>query len=641
MAYRYIDPGTGGIVVSSLWGYIVTVLAAIAAFIAYLVKPLRRLLTNIRFLTIVVVVIALIIMVLSVASGMNHEKVILLGIDALDASLVERMIKEGKLPNFQKLEYSRLESSIPPETPVAWSAAATGMNPGKFGLFDFIGRKGYNPVLTLVEEKKGIVGTKYSSGLKGTPIWDMTSAARIPTTVVKWPVTFPAEEIYGRMLSGLGTVDVRGLLNSYSFYTEKNETNREGDTGRIVSVQRKDNVIDTQLYGPLLNGQDMKENMKIWISNEFVTLDFNEKTYRIEKGSWSEWIRLKFRGGILKDVYGIFRVYLINTDPLEMYVTSVQIDPENQLLDITYPSEYGKELADEIGLFYTMGMAEDTKAVEEGKISKEVFLQQINQIETEREKIFWKEFSRLDGLLAFAFDSGDRLQHIFWGQKDVEDYYIRKDKFLGKILERMDDDTKLIVFSDHGFTNFDRTVTINRWLVEQGYMSVKDNGTLLDFVKWNETKAYSLGFSSIYLNLKGREPQGVVEDREIVEEIIGKLKNLTDPKTGKKVIVSAHKREDVYSGKYLEDAPDIIIGFEKGYRMSWQNAIGGITEEIFSDNTDEWKGDHLVDNSRVPGVVFANFEIRKDAKIIDIAPTVLGMFGIESDMDGRNLAVEK
>ncbi len=635
--YNYIDPGTGGIVISSLWGIIAAVLTALAAFIVtYFIRPLRRLVKNIKFLTILVVIIALIIMAASIASHRDSGKVVLLGIDAMDAGLVEKMIAEGKLPNFQRLNYARLQSTVPPETPVAWSAAATGMNPGGYGIYDFITRKGYTPVLTLTEEKRGLVSTSYISGMKGTPLWKIVGDAGIPVTVIKWPVTFPAQAVNGKLLTGLGTVDVRGLLNSYSFYTERNITKGENDVGRVVNLEFKNGTAEAFLYGSLVNGKEAKLPMRIHIG-DCISLDINGTVHELDHG-WSDWIRVKFSYGLLRDVYGIFKVY-ISTDPFEMYVTSIQIDPENQLLDITYPKEYGKELVDEIGLFYTMGMPEDTKAIEEGRISKEVFLEQVYQIEAEREKIFWKEFDKSNGLLAFAFDSGDRLQHILWGQKEIEEYYIQKDRFLGKLLDRMGD-TPLIIFSDHGFTDFNRSVNINRWLVENGFMSVNGNGMLFDFVNWNETEAYSLGFSSIFVNVKGREPEGIVDNRErVVDEIIEKLRNLTDPETGKKVIVNLYKREDVYSGKYLDDAPDIIIGFEKGYRMSWHNAIGGITDNVFDTNKDVWIGDHLVDRSRVPGVVFANFEIKKQANIIDIAPTVLELFKIKPDMDGENLAV--
>jgi len=368
----------------------------------------------------------------------------------------------------------------------------------------------------------------------------------------------------------------------------------------------------------------------------------------------------------MKEVYGILKVYLLSTEPdFNMYATSIQIDPENPLVEITYPKNYAKELVKEIGLFYTLGMPEDTKAVTENRISKDIFFEQIKQIENEREKMFWYEFDKFkEGIFAFGFDAGDRLQHIFWEDKvleddgfkiakEIEEYYIAKDKFLGQVLDRLEGtNISLIIFSDHGFNSFERAVDINTWLVENNYMTLTkeldefeegDEGGLFKYVDWSKTKAYSLGFASIYINLKGRESKGIIEEGDkdnLVEKIIETLGKLTDSKTGGKVIMHLYKREEAYSGKFIDEAPDIVIGFREGYRMSWQTAIGGLSSEVIKDNEGEWTGDHLMDRSYVPGVIFTNFKIKKENPgLIDIAPTVLSLLDLEipEEMDGKSL----
>ncbi len=675
----YIDPGTGSVIAGSLWGVISSILIAIGAFLmAYFIRPLRRLLTRVwkaikqsGWLGLMFGLAVAIIIITSViinyqdteGFGMVDKKVIVLGIDAMDPKVVERMMNEGRLPNLKKLAdsggYSRLATTTPPETPVAWSAAATGTNPGGYGIFDFIGRdpETYLPRLSLVEQGSGATGTQYTSALRGTPFWKITSNAGIPTTVIKWPVTFPAEEVNGRMLSGLGTVDIRGLLNSYSFYTEKEAKQGPMDAGRIVRVSPQGGRIDTVLYGPRVQkGSDVTEAevpMTVTIQGSHALLNVGGSDYKVDSGNWSPWIRVAFSAGLLRNVYGTFRVYVLNTTPeFSMYVTSVQIDPENPQYDISYPKSYSKELANEIGLFYTMGQPEDTKALSEGRISREVFMEQFWQIEEEREKMFWQEFQRFGGVLAFGFDSGDRMQHMFWETKtpkEIEDYYTKKDEFVGKLLERMDENTSLVIFSDHGFSTFNRSVCINAWLVENGFMTLtqeptdKDPGTLFRYVDWNRTKAYSLGFASIFINLKGREGKGIVEPEEkekLIDEIIGKLNRLSDPETNRKPVLKLYRGSEIYSGDFVGESPDIIIGFDEGYRMSWENAIGGVRNFILKDNTEEWKGDHLIDPSRVPGVVFASFNITKDNPgLMDIAPTALSLLGLEipGTMDGRSL----
>jgi len=583
------------------------------------------------------------------------DKVLVIGIDALDPKIINKLI--DKLPNFRRLEtYASLETTIPPETPVAWSAASTGTNPGKYGIFDFIDRdlKNNQPKLNLTIEKEGIIKPEYICAMRGTPFWRVLTQNNIPATIIRWPVTFPPEKVKGYMLSGLGVVDAKGMLNNYSFYTDK-ETDNEDGKEKVIVVKIENNTIKTYISGPLIRKKneivDKKIPMNIEIKNDKITIKIDEKEYIIKNNEWSEIIKIKFKILPFIDYHGIFNIYLQSIKPFEMYMSSIQIDPENQFIDITYPKEYGKELVKNIGLFYTLGMPEDTKAVTEHKMSRKIFIQQVSQIEEERRKMFFYEFNRFnEGVYAFAFDSGDRLKHLFWKNnleeedfeipREIEEYYTDKDKFLGEVLSKLEDNTKLIIFSDHGFGNFQRQVNINLWLVNEGYMRIKGKkeDSLLKFVDWENTKAYSVGFTSLYINMKDRENMGIVkkeEYEELLNEILNNLKNLKDNK--KSVITNLYKGKEVYKGEYSHLAPDIVLGFSQGYRMSWKSAIGALDSDVISDNEGEWKGDHLMDRSHVPGVFFANFKInRKNPSIIDIAPTILKLCNIKisENMDG-------
>ena len=591
------------------------------------------------------------------------DKLILIGIDAFDPTIVTQLI--DKLPHFKKLQRLKLETTIPPETPVAWSAAATGCNPGKYGIFDFISRdpQTYLPHLNLAREKHGVIKTEYASAMKGIPFWKILSDHNIPTTVIRWPVTFPAEKINGRMLSGLGVVDIKGLLNSYSFYTSEvcQQENTKENNDKIIPITVENGRVDTYISGPLTRKKsdltDIRIPLKIAIKDTEAVFVIQKKEFRLKPQQWSPIMRVGFRVNMFVEVSGIFNIYLESLEPLRMYLSSIQIDPAHQAINITFPKEYGKELAENIGLFYTLGMPEDTKAVTESHLSTEAFVQQINQIENERKKMFFYELERFkEGVLAFVFDAGDRLQHIFWNQKvlegntsaalpkEIEEYYTNKDRLLGEVLSKIDEDTKLMIMSDHGFSSFERQVNINSWLVENGYMNVnseKRNSSLFDFVDWKETVAYSVGFTSIFLNLVGRESKGIVtssQQDKLINEIIKKLRTLKDGSSN--VFTKIYKGSEIYHGTYASDAPDMIVGFSPGYRMSWKNAMGTLDPTVISKNTSKWKGDHLIDHSHVPGILCTNFLLRpKQPPIMDIASTVLKLFKIKipDSMDGESL----
>ncbi len=639
----------------------------------------KKLIKLMILLLVLVIIITIIYFVTNIKmpNESKHKKVLLIGIDGMDPKIAKGLMEKDKLPNFKKLaetgSFMNLNAVYPPNSPVAWTSIATGMNPGKHNIFDFIRRdpKNYVPELSLSKTiDNGDFRTDYESYVKADPFWRITTKAEIPTTVIRWPITFPPERIQGNMLSGLGVPDIKGFLSGYTYYTSKKTDKSDKDSNKIVEVKENNGLIETEIFGPRTKKSgdiiNIKTPMKIKISEDRKSVDIivNDETYLVEINDWSDWIRAKFDIGMFKNVYGIFKAYLVSIEPFQMYITAIQIDPKNPVVGISYPEKYSADLVDDIGLYYTLGIPEETEGYIDGRISKQAFLKHIEQIEEDRSKMFWKEFNNFkntkNGVFGFVFDTSDRIQHVFWeekvlGENDgklslnkaVLDYYVKKDIFIGEVLKQLDDKTLLIIVSDHGFTSFERAVSINTWLYKNGYISLKkeitekDDGALFRYVDWSKTKAYSLGFNSIYINLKGREKEGIIENKEeIVNEIIEKLESFVDEKTGKNVVHKAYKSEDIYSGNYVKNSPDIIIGFNPGYRMDWKTAIGGFDTEIVSDNLKKWDGDHLVDPVFVPGVLFSNIKIDRDsAHQVDIVPTVLDSLGLDvpSEIDGESL----
>jgi predicted AlkP superfamily phosphohydrolase/phosphomutase len=384
----------------------------------------------------------------------------------------------------------------------------------------------------------------------------------------------------------------------------------------------------------------------------------------LQEGEWSDWVEVDFEVlPLLHSVSGICRFYLKQVRPhFQLYVTPVNINPASPALPITTPDHYAEELAEEIGPFYTQGIPEDTKALSEEVLTDEEFMQQANLVLAEELKMFEYELHRFKaGVLFFYIGRTDQLAHMFWRTMDphhpahdptthsqsvIEQAYRDVDNVLGKALETLDEQTTLIVLSDHGFAPFYRAFNLNTWLKNEGYASLTDDaeGELLRNVNWARTRAYGVGFNGLSLNLRGRERRGVVragaERQKLLNEIAQKLLAVHDPKTGERVFLKVHKAEELYSGPYVKNAPDLILGYNKGYRASWETVLGKFPKELLRDNTEKWSGDHLMEAELVPGILLANKKITTERPALsDLAPTVLAEFGVakQDGMIGNGL----
>jgi predicted AlkP superfamily phosphohydrolase/phosphomutase len=328
---------------------------------------------------------------------------------------------------------------------------------------------------------------------------------------------------------------------------------------------------------------------------------------------------------------------------------------------------YAAYLHKSFGPYATLGLAEDTWALNAHILDDEGFLHQCLEADAERERMFFDALDKVRrGLCVCVFDGTDRIQHMFWRYIDeghparngqhgrshpnaIEELYKRMDQLVGRTMEKChDENTMLMVISDHGFNAFRRGVDINAWLEENGYLKLKTDARSRKYLAgadWSKTKAYCLGLAGIWLNVKGREAEGIVDPKDVpalCDELCAKLTALTDEKTGESAIRRAFPSARTYDGPYRTEAPDIIIGYNKGYRVSWEAAIGKPTDAVFHDNTKAWSGDHCIDPSLIPGVFFCNRVIAEEQpRLMDLGPTVLDMFGVDvpSQMDGKPLHV--
>ena len=613
------------------------------------------------------------------------KKVIVIGLDGLEPKIVEPLLAEGELPNLAKLRsqggYGRLQTTFPAQTPVAWSTFTTGTNPGGHGIFDFLSRdpKTYLPLLALskYEQKNAFTPPKVVNLRRGTPFWKLLSEAGIASTIIRCPCTYPPDQITGKMIAGVGVPDLRGGLGTSTFYTSKPNV-QKNQSEKVVRLQINNNQhIDTHLIGPRnpKTRSDVTSDIQLILDQTerkvVLRSDGMPTDLEVKEGRWSSWLKVKFKVGMLQSVHGIVRFYLKNLEPdLELYASPINFDPQDPLFPITNPEDYSIELQTRIGNYHTLGMAEDHDGLINDRFDETAFLNQCAVVMREREKMMLLELERLDqGFFFCLFDTPDRLQHMFWRFREpdhpanqngttsdmqdvIEEHYRDLDPIIGQVLQYVDDETLFIVLSDHGMNSFQRGLNLNTWLYENGFLALKtgfqpgeDAGDVLRCVEWDDTNADALGLGAIFLNMRGREENGIVdiENAEgIKSAIIKGLTNLRDQERGKVAVRSVVAREEIYRGPYVDEAPDLLVNFSEGYRVSWDTPLGGVPEFLFEDNIKRWGGDHVIDPSLVPGVLFMNRSFnQEDASLVDMAPTILSALGVSkgSEMEGGSLLI--
>jgi len=626
----------------------------------------------------------------------SDRRVIVLGIDGMDPKYLQRYMDEGILPNFQRLtaegDFRPLQTSMPPLSPVAWSNFITGMDPGGHGLFDFLHRdpatfEPYNPIARVTPTGRTIAFGSWEIPLsggeaellrKGPALWELLEDAGVPTTVFRMPVNYPPVEAGGKSVSGMGTPDILGTSGTYSFYTDYPPENLNDLSGTAQLVDVVNGRVSAQLVGPpnslrrfpKNDGSLRQADTEIEYENPDLTADFEvyldydagaaklivqDTEFILKEGEWSDWVSVNFEAvPFLVNVGASARFYLQQMQPdFRLYVTPLQIDPANPALPISTPDDWTRELSDAIGRFYTEELPEDTDAFLDGVFTARDFWDQSQFIFQERRRALDYLLDTFDeGLLFFYFSSVDQGSHMLYHFQDpdhpgyAEDalatgmrtLYEEMDEALGRVMEEVDERTTLIVMSDHGFSPFYWGVNLNSWLVEKGYVALREpsrQGELPLFlnVDWDRTTAYALGLQGLYVNLRGRDVNGTIAPGAEYDRLIDRLEEdllaMEDPRNGRKPVSLAFRTRDEWHGDELENAPDIVVGYDWGYRTTWESVLGEFPREVFIDNLEAWSGDHQNDYRLVPGVLLTNREIAlAEPALYDVTVAVLDEFGL-------------
>ena len=615
------------------------------------------------------------------------KRMIVVGLDGFDPELARRFSAEGRMPNFDRLAsegcFRSLATAYPSISPVAWSSYATGVDASRHNIYDFLTRDpcNYLPALSSTDIRSipktlnlGLARipwgkkTVYKLLQKSQPFWKLLGARGVWSSIIRVPITFPPQKFKnGTLLAGMCVPDLQGTQGSFSFYSTA-ERKGQHTGGQQYQVRLKGGRISSNLTGPPgKDGHPMKCPFTVTLDEASgkATVEVGNDRATVGRKEYTPWLSIPFDG-----CSGIARFYVQTWENGEfgLYVTPINIDPGKPAMPISHPLVYSIYLAKMQGPYATLGLAEDTWALNERVVDEEAFLKQAWEIFEERKKMLWDVIAKTKkGFVTVVFDTTDRISHMFYRYLDpghpanegkdtekhkdvIPELYGRMDDFLGEIRKKLGDekDTVLMVISDHGFCNFTRGVNLNTWLKEEGYLVLKDgqetSGDWFAQVDWERTRAFTLGLTGIFVNRKGREAKGIVEEGAeldgLCKEIKEKLERLTDPKSGDPVVREAFITRALHSGPYADLAPEILVGYERGFRHSWDCATGAVSDVVFSDNTKSWSGDHCVDPRLVPGVFWCNREIATaQPNLLDIAPTALDLFGVEIPryMQGQSL----
>jgi predicted AlkP superfamily phosphohydrolase/phosphomutase len=653
------------------------------------------------------------------------QRLVILGFDGMDPTLVSRWIGEGKLPNLKRLADQGgmypLGTTHSPESPTAWASFATGVNPGKHNIYDFLVRDTttYLPDLGMVHRDPArflfnyipLAKPKLTSIRGATSFWVTAGKAGVRSSILTVPVTFPPEDVpNGELLAGLPLPDIRGTMGTFYYFATDLSRYEEGNTefgGILKRLVVENGVARTELTGPpnpiikqqlqalrsaaapdrkriadLQAREDIRLPLTIrWNrSDRTATVEIEGQSLHLEPGKMSRWIDLEFRVNFLVRVHGMAQMLLMNAGPeLQLYVSPVNWKPDNPPVPISSPPSFSADLFQRLGYYRTLGWAEATWPLNEGRMDEQTFMDDLYKAFDDRAQVILSRIDSHDSdLVVGVIESTDRVQHMMWRFMDpkspmfdaalaakfgdsIERVYRRADTFVGEVLQHVEPGTPVLIVSDHGFHSWRKAVNLNTWLVQQGYMTLQgqqpgekklddlfSGGEFWENVDWSRTRAYAMGIGQIYFNLRGREAKGIVspgaEAAQLAGELSARLLTLKDPDDGAPIVRAVYKRDDVYSGEYLHNASELQVGMEDGYRVSWQTTLGGAPQGIVYPNMKKWSGDHGgYDYATTSGVLISSRPIARPGgaapNIIDVAPTVLKHFGLEvpGEIDGKPL----
>ena len=565
---------------------------------------------------------------------------LILGFDSFDPATFERLSEKGKMPVLTRYvkagRYSHFEVSNPPQTEVSWTSIATGADPGGHGIFDFVHRDPatYAPYVSLLPTKSGLLGTQFILPYTANTIFREAVEQGYPATSLWWPATFPARlDSAARSIPGLGTPDIKGQLGvGILFSTNEDLQAKKRKTVFEVLAPAGRDKYRAALKGAMVKAggdtQPLAVNIQIEVlDGKTARLTIENQPIQLTLGQWSPILEVTFRKKPFITLHAITRVILTQLSPnVTFYFLPLQIHPLHPLWQYATPHAFVKQTWKSCGPFLSLGWPQDTTGLEEGCITDEQFLALCEDIFTAREGILGYHLEQFrEGIIASVFDCLDRIQHMFRRDRPdvVDDWYVKLDCLVGLVGEQFEKSSRgkgrLLILSDHGFSDFKYKVHLNRWLIEKGYLKAKDGADGEDGllkVDWSRSQAYAVGMNSIYVNLVGREGKGVVA-KEHISPLLEKLQTELAVWRGpdkRAVVKRTVLNREAFNGPLVEYGPDIVVGYSPAYRASSETGLGKWGNVDIESNHDHWGADHCIDSLCVPGVLLSNIDLKNFPK---------------------------
>lgn len=599
----------------------------------------------------------------------GNPRVVVLGFDGVDPTLLERFRAAGRLPNLDAViargDLRSLGTTTPPLSPVAWSSFATGLPPSDHGVFGLVRREPgtYRLASAAQALEPPIVWMgvplrppALRSLRAGRSFWRMAGAAGRRSVVLRVPYGFPEPggdgERKSRVLGGVGVPDAGLAVSRYTVLAGAGDAAEAGPRMRSLDW---DGARGQATLAPieLAGRESAAPTVGVERSPGGLRIRLGDDRALVKAGRWSEPLAFAYDLGPFLSVPATVRFFVRAVEPPELFVSAPSLDPRDAWLAVSTPDDFAARLWAQVGFYDSIGWSQPTEAYEDGWLDADGFLRHVAFSLDWLRRATLHEIDQRDAELVVAvFTETDRVTHLFHREMEsgedaaVEDVYRAMDRIVGDVARHLPDGTRLLVVSDHGFSAFTRAVSVNRWLVERGWQARTSAGDGLRGVDWSRTRAYALGLGQVYLNLRGREPQGIVapgaEADALLTTIADGLGSLVDPADGGPVVASVDRGRAVFAGPFEDRAPDLLVSFVPGARMAFVDGTGGAATTVVAPNPGRWSGDHGAGRARdVPGVLVSSEPLRAgSASLLDVAPTVLDWLEvpIPEQLPGRSLA---